>query len=319
MSDVFYLKIDRIKLARRLSEVAGRPLTPEDATGWLRDNGFSQEGDLWYSGAAEIAMLEQAEVLEMYPADEPEGIARAEYPALADEAPATPQEYVLTEERRNRMALMPDYALCIVPRFLIGSAASVNSRWRPVARRIVRLAQIDAGTKDVDFVHVDDARGLLVAKLHRGFSSSTENIILYPILQGLGDLVLDLTNSKHEYYIVCRQLLMNGMDHFWFCLCFVATGRFWLPWMDQSYDADRAEVRRVVLNKMMRWWPHLCARSARFAGSDQQPLPWPRWFGGSRILEFPDAWQRISALSCEDAGKFIEKLLDADNPIRPPF
>ena len=307
MSDAFYLKIDRARLARRLSDVAGRPLTAEDATGWLLESGFSQEGDLWYSEAAEIAMLEQAEVLELYPADEPEGTAGTEYPALEDQPLATPHAYVLTEERRHRMALMPDYALCTVPRLLIGSAAGVKSRWRTVARRIIRLAQVEAAMKNLEFVHVDDAPGLLVAKLHRGFASSTEDIVLYPTLEVLGDLVSDLTNNKHEYYIVCRQLLMDGMDHFWFCLCFVATGGFWLPLMDRSYDADRDEVRRVVLKKILRWWPHLCARNSRFAGSDRQPFPWPRWFGGSRILEFPDAWQRISALKLRGCGDIYSK------------
>ncbi len=172
MSDTFFLKIDLLRLARRLSVAAGRSLGAAGAARWLHENGFSEQGNLWLSEATGIALLERAEILKLLPADEPGGAEEAYESVRAEDPPATPPPDLLTPEQRARMSLMPNYELCRIPRIFIGSAASVKLRWRPMARAIIRSGGVQAATKGLEDIHVDDTPGLLVAKLYRGFSIS---------------------------------------------------------------------------------------------------------------------------------------------------
>ena len=195
MSDEFGLKIDLLRLARRVAPDEQTEATEAEAARWLAENNFRREGDHWVADAHDIGMLEKDEVLSVWPADEP-GSATDDEAGRVDPSWPKPQPYVLTAERRELFRSMPDYDQCVIPEFLCGTPASVKCKWRRVALKLYGKAHYTF-MSDYKFVHVDDAPGKLITWRKRGLAPSEHNVVLYPILPELSELIFDKETYRH--------------------------------------------------------------------------------------------------------------------------
>jgi hypothetical protein len=166
--------------------------------------------------------------------------------------------------------------------------------------------------KKVEFVHIDRVAGGITTKRPLLFSRGHDRIVIYEVMRVLTELIIEMTKNTHEVYIVTRQLMMDGLDHFWFCLCFAAPGGLSLPKMSSDYDADRAEARRVVVQKILKWWPHLCARADRFERDEFTSSPLPFWTGVSGLFESQEIWQRLNKMDCDGVEEYLRQWLKAN-------
>lgn len=309
MSDILILSIDIERLAANLSILRGRLVGKAEAEAWLQENGFEPSGAHWLAEASVAAMLDNGEILGAKPIDEPERRG-ALVPVSLDSASACPP-YVLARQRRELLRAMAGYDACVVPSFMCGTPREVVDRWRPIAKRVIRKGSFEQGMNGVQLNHVDDAPGQLVFLAYHASRPRTPGVLLYPILSGLSQLAYDMTKSRHSWYCVKRQLLLDGMDSFWFSLCFVANGAdFWRFIMPPGYEEDRLLVRRLVIEKLARWWPHFCARNDRFAHLSGKPHPWPSWGSGwCSVFDSASEWQRLSVMTCEEVGSYLRSYI----------
>ncbi len=310
MSDMLILSVDVERLAANLSGSRGHPVSRAEAASWLSDNGFEPSGEHWIAEASVAAMLDNGEILGARPINEAARDGAMQQVSFESASEIPP--YVLTEQRRAQLRAMPDYDACVVPPFMCGTPREVIDRWRPIAKRVFRKAEFGQAMNGTQFIHVDDAPGRLVFLAHFASRPRIPNVLTYPILSELSQLTYDMTKSRHSWYCVKRQLLLDGLDAFWFSLCFVANGGdFWRFTMPPGYEEDRAIVRRLAIEKVLRWWPHFCARNDRFAHLDGDPSPWPTWGSGLfSVFDSGSEWEFLSRKTCEEAGLHLRGYLE---------
>lgn len=314
MSDMLILSVDLERLAATLSDTRRRPVSRAEAESWLRDNGFEPSGGHWIAEASVAAtMLNNGEIVGATALDEPEAGGALQPATFESSFEARP--YIIDEQRRSALRAMPGYDACVVPSFMCGRPREVIDDWRTIARKIIRNGGFEKAMKGVQFTHIDNAPGRLVFAAYHASPTQESNVLTYPILAGLSELSYDMTKSRHSWYCVKRQLLLDGLNDFWFSLCFVANGAdYWRFSMPPGYEEDRRLVSRLVIEKLIRWWPHFCARNDRFAHLSGRPQPWPAWgLGWCSIFDSDSAWKRVSGMTCGGTMSYLNSYL-VDHP-----
>jgi hypothetical protein len=275
----YIVQIDRDRLAQRLAGVGREPLLPAELDAWLRSHGFSKLGDTWrvewHRCLADVTPDEVTDVRLIG--------GRSVFKPGASFLPsanALKQEFERIEARNAEMARAAppeSIELCKMPAILIGRSKQAVSRWRTVTRRAAKVGSWEQALRDVPMVAIDHAPGDLLFH-HFAGPHDWPNVVLHAVHDHFAtDTRRD---DRAEWSVLKRQLLLDGINHFWFTLASLA-GHWGLIVCDAS-DQERQVMTRAILRSFVHWWPEFIRLSPRFLGSGDHPLRWPQW--GREVL-----------------------------------
>ena len=160
----------------------------------------------------------------------------------------------------------------LIPRVLCGVHREVRAAWRPIVKKVIRSKDWDTALQGVGWIPIDQTPGELIFQ-GPSLLIQGQNTLLYPIVRDLCDTVIRL--DRPIRYPLMRDLVLQGAERMWFCLGLLAEGPS-LP-VDPAYAADRIEVYRTLLRKLLRWWHYYCRFNHRFSEGESVRWNWPRW------------------------------------------
>ena len=166
----------------------------------------------------------------------------------------------------------------IVPLAMIGTHKNVRQDWRRIIKKAVRSGTWAVVLNDLQFVALSeiDMPILLIGNTHMLLAAEV-CIRPYIVIPQLFDTTFENSASRDLFYSCFRDLVIGGLDHFWFALAFLGSQRA-LPEKTSFHTVRASDTRRIML-KVLKWWPLLCRLQDRFS-SDIISLPWPHWAMG---------------------------------------
>ncbi len=244
MSNLYLLTLDLAKIAENMSRSEQRLIQLSEVEAWLEESGFERRGEEWLAEAVLVDNLRQEEIIDLRDAMSPAPVMQApvmQAPVAPEptvsEPPARfnaqfdmlrpPGKFVLDPVRRKELALMPDYDKLLIPEFLCGLHREVKRNSRRIAKRVIKDRSWQFAMSTESWIHVDDAPGVFQV-MQNLVLSSEENVRLYVPIEEMKDVVFDLTNGEDKYQII-RDLFIDGISEFWFCLCVIGGSERWLP------------------------------------------------------------------------------------------
>ncbi len=311
MSRTYLVKLNLACVAANLANLRGWVFSMERAGDWLEEQGFQRQGDDWIADARLIGELRHREVVEVQPIDS----TPPEPGDLPLELPTHPY-YNLGPARRRKLALIPGYDQCIIPKFLCGKPGDVLQKCRRIARNALKKGSWKPALANEEFIHIDDAPGLLLMTSQRSAFTDEDNVLLNHLTEVLSDIAFDMF-EKPDCYRILRDLRIEGTADFWFSLCMIVGNTRWLPVMPDCYEEDIRAAARKCFPNLMKWWPHFCARDDRFAYWGLSG--WPSWgLPGEfpRLFNWPVDWEYYRSVDATTAGKRLMELWEMDRPRR---
>jgi hypothetical protein len=267
MGDIFRAQVKTALIGARLAKLEGRPFEHEDVADWLAANGFVREADGWWKvDATDLGQLSYDEIVDVQGGD---------LNALPEESPDSGdwfERLLIDQQNSDRERLNKQPVLGhLVPKVLIGKHRDVKSRWRSVVKKAVKSGSWDQALAGAEWVPVDHAPGSIVCQ-GPSLLIQGEHFLAYLIMDVLCDAA-PKWEYRAEHYATIQRMALSGMDHFWFCLGTLDQHGL----IDSTADPKaNAPIQRNLLEKVLRWWPDLCALKDRFscAGIPMNPILW---------------------------------------------
>jgi hypothetical protein len=167
-----------------------------------------------------------------------------------------------------------------VPAILCGRWADASRKWKSIAKRAARDGKWDAALATVEMIRIDDAPGEIPLSHAFGMPRG-ENVWTCAIVPGISKVAQEVAGDLYDphtrelWYRVMRDLMLDGMDHFWFCLGVLGRDSAYFPARTSHDDPDdQRRVAHAMLGKLLRWWPAMCGVDERMGGYFHGIEPW---------------------------------------------
>jgi hypothetical protein len=308
MRRYIWVKIDVDSLRQHLSSLDGVACSRTRAELWLRANGFAPSGEGWVATTeTDLAMLRPGEILE----------GRSATPAEVQKTHEALAAF-FAEEDGESSAGIADGSIATSPKTydaaltrspldfpiaLVGSHSDVIRRWKPITRRAVKDGDWRGAIGALEMCPIRDLEGAIVRSGPGPFLYE-RCVLLYPVLDTLAEACEQ--DDREAWYGAQRNLIVRGFEYFWFCLASLAHARFLI--VTARSDEDEANVARIALPRLLRWWEVFCELEGRFYTPTGAPAKWTSWGGKSlyfcKRLGMADAdIQSLYALDSTTAGR----------------
>ena len=181
-----------------------------------------------------------------------------------------------------------------VPSLLCGRLGDASRSWKRVATRAARDGHWQTALADVEMVPVDHTPGEIA--LSRAWGGPRgDNVWACCIVEGVKKACMARAGSIYSpdarelWYTSMRDLVLSGMDHFWFCLGVLGRDSAYFPMKTPLTEfPDQRAVARVQLEKLLRWWAQICRLDDRM-GTMRKPAH--KW-----------TWSVVPASLCVELG-----------------
>jgi hypothetical protein len=168
-----------------------------------------------------------------------------------------------------------------LPRLLYGpSMREAHKRWRDVARKAAKSRSWATALCDAEVMRLEDVKGDFACNNASALLFIGENLWIDDMLGILQDVCTQRVPDPGEWSAIMTDLVLSGLDHFWFALETCVTG----SWLGESRDAgEKRRTAVMLLPKLLRWWPQICLFDHRFSQGQKTGNSlrgWPGWSAG---------------------------------------
>jgi len=160
----------------------------------------------------------------------------------------------------------------LIPATFIGRYRNASPRIKALCRRAVKAGSWSKALSRTEMTPAEQTPGVFIFQRTSPFVSE-DNVIFDHLRFHLLECTVD--RDPDHSYARHRDLIYDGLKHFWFCLAALGTG-IGVAMIDQMRP-DAPEVARETIAACLHWWPTFCRLSPRMTAHGDEPLEWPHW------------------------------------------
>jgi hypothetical protein len=158
----------------------------------------------------------------------------------------------------------------------------IASQWRSVVRNGVKTGNLKSVLDGIDYEDIDRLNGRLVV-IDRPVYVMPGDILFGHVVPGIKEAVrsslsgVESVEERDVWYERLRDCCFECIDEFWFCLGVLAYRNPIFPETPMA-NVDSARVYRVVVRRIVRWWPELYRLDPRMdADCAREVGQWMSW------------------------------------------
>lgn len=236
---------------------------------------------LFHPADAEMAMESPSQFMKLL------GIQKFHWMTFTDAFDAAQSIHAITVDAKANNAAIPVTIYnkdtvneqLLVPKALWGRYRNVKPKWIRIVKKALKTGSWDAALEGKEMIRVEDMPGNMILKGPDSFCQG-DNLLLYVVGEELMHtaLVGAYNEKRTSQEILHRELVLQGMNYFWFALGMLAGSC--IP-NKTDYEAEKPQVWRKILEGILNWWPHFCQidEKIKYSGTPlEETESMPTWY-----------------------------------------